>query len=77
MAIDLRLDATGVGEMCDFVSEEHGGCANAPEGLVDVVVLSLVANFVPGDMLRQEASLLRPRGPFFLALPLVCVENSR
>ena len=48
----------------------------------DVVVLSLVLNFVGdprkrGEMLRKAAKLLKNDGLLFLILPLACVKNSR
>ena len=48
----------------------------------DVVVLSLVLNFVPaledrGRMLLRAAELLAPGGLMLLVLPSACVENSR
>ena len=50
--------------------------------LFDVVVLSLVVNFVGtpakrGEMLRRSAELLREGGHLFLVLPKACVVNSR
>lgn len=50
--------------------------------LFDIVVLSLVVNFVGtpakrGEMLRRSAELIREGGHLFLVLPKACVVNSR
>ena len=52
------------------------------EGCFDIVVLSLVMNFVGepaarGEMLRLCARLLPPSGLLFLVLPEPCIYNSR
>lgn len=50
--------------------------------LFDIVVLSLVVNFVGtpakrGEMLRRSAELIREGGHLFLVVPKACVANSR
>ena len=52
-----------------------------PEANYDVLVLSMVLNCVPtpearGDMLRRCRAHLRPKGLFFLMIPLLCITNS-
>lgn len=48
----------------------------------DIIVLSLVVNFVPdqskrGLMLHRSASMIRPGGFLYLILPSACVQNSK
>lgn len=74
-AIDLRSACPGV-QAIDFFDLDEG------EPLYDVVVLSLVVNFVGdarrrGDMVHKAARHLKPNGLLFLILPLACVDNSR
>eukprot|EP00698_Gefionella_okellyi_P013094 TRINITY_DN3564_c0_g1_i2.p1 TRINITY_DN3564_c0_g1~~TRINITY_DN3564_c0_g1_i2.p1 ORF type:complete len:184 (-),score=26.74 TRINITY_DN3564_c0_g1_i2:292-843(-) len=52
------------------------------ESQFDVIVLSLVLNFVPrhsmrGEMLVRCRTMLKANGFLFLILPLACVSNSR
>jgi 25S rRNA (adenine2142-N1)-methyltransferase len=73
-AIDLRASAPGV-EAIDFFTLED-------PVMYDVVVLSLVVNFVGdahlrGVMLHKATQHLAPNGLVFLVLPLACVDNSR
>eukprot|EP01116_Phalansterium_solitarium_P007085 TRINITY_DN19563_c0_g1_i1.p1 TRINITY_DN19563_c0_g1~~TRINITY_DN19563_c0_g1_i1.p1 ORF type:complete len:320 (-),score=91.95 TRINITY_DN19563_c0_g1_i1:24-983(-) len=74
MAIDLQPRDTGVVKK-DFF--------DLPADLrFNVIVLSLVVNFVPdarkrGEMLRRSHSMLTDAGHLFVILPLACLNNSR
>ncbi|XP_038048066.1 25S rRNA (adenine(2142)-N(1))-methyltransferase-like [Patiria miniata] len=50
--------------------------------LYDIIVLSLVLNFVGspakrGDMLKKCTAICKPKGYLFIVLPLACLENAR
>ncbi|XP_022089892.1 25S rRNA (adenine(2142)-N(1))-methyltransferase-like isoform X1 [Acanthaster planci] len=50
--------------------------------LYDIIVLSLVLNFVGsparrGEMLKKCRAICKPLGHLFIVLPLACLENSR
>lgn len=78
-SIDLRSADPAV-EQADFFDVAARARADAQE--FDVVVLSLVLNFVPaparrGEMLRRAHEIAADRGLLFLVLPLASVANSR
>lgn len=57
-------------------------CVFQDDELYDIIVLSLVLNFVGdalkrGDMLRRCRRLLRPGGLVFVVLPRKCLDNSQ
>ncbi len=97
-AIDLNPQHPSVikSDFFDFVSslgsspseEDSGGSKESAEGAssssssFDVVVLSLVMNFVGdprkrGQMLIQCERIINDGGLLFIVLPLACVTNSR
>eukprot|EP00053_Salpingoeca_punica_P027817 m.25956 g.25956 ORF g.25956 m.25956 type:complete len:339 (+) comp9844_c0_seq1:298-1314(+) len=72
--IDLHSQEPGITQIDFFDVDEAAR--------FDVVVLSLVLNFVPdahqrGEMLRKCTRMLAPTGLLFVVLPLPCVANSR
>jgi len=80
MAIDLNPQHPSVTK-ADFFSLDHTGALRAS---FDVVVLSLVLNFVGdrfqrGEMIKRSAKMLRQDGlgRLFIILPSACLKNSR
>jgi 25S rRNA (adenine2142-N1)-methyltransferase len=80
-SIDLNpQDSSGQVEKIDFF--DFAVQAAEQELTYDVVVLSLVLNFVPlasnrGKMLSLAHSITSPSGLLFIVLPRACVANSR
>lgn len=78
-SIDLASDDPAV-EQADFF--DVAAAAAAAGDTFDVIVLSLVLNFVAtparrGEMLRRAREICADRGLLFLVLPLASVANSR
>ncbi|XP_078001389.1 uncharacterized protein LOC144453909 [Glandiceps talaboti] len=75
-AIDLNPQRKEI-QQADFLQYQES-CSE----LYDILVLSLVVNFVGdpvkrGEMLKKATALLKVQGYLFVVLPLACLENSR
>ncbi len=79
--IDLHSQEPGIRQI-DFFDFVEANKKSSDSVSFDVVVLSLVLNFVPdghqrGEMLVKCCQLLAPTGHLVVVLPLPCVANSR
>ncbi|XP_072178881.1 uncharacterized protein [Diadema setosum] len=75
-AVDLNPQAQDI-KKANFFEFKVG-----EKGIYDIIVLSLVLNFVSspaqrGDMLRRCRSLCADSGHLFVVLPRACLENAR